>query len=599
MTNDDAGIQWALSGFGTGTPYPFHQFINCILGYAVCALYRVLPGFQWWHVVSVGCMLVGIFTYYYNLMDSFEQNSTHRGWRCAAIVFFSLTVWPYFIGRSSFTIVPAILAIGMTSFLLTSKKFHVIRIWLPMLTCLVASLFRDQTGLVMSCYLVLCLLFYWLNIEEKSRRVTELMVMSFILYMILMYICNSYSMQQYQNINSEEFVEYNSARVQYTDYPHIGYHENEEVYHSVGWDQELTSLVNQWCFLDERVNAEAFNTICAVHKERQEKNGIELWINLMRNDTVARFMTIIAFVQSVLIVLKLKKTNVRYLVLALGNFLGSILLIVYLCEKGRLPLRAYAVVLLPMLVINTFVIIGGIKWDKKRLDIVECLAIIIAIIACINLINFVYLNSDKNLILSRRQQSEAVSEYLINHEENIYISSMIDYWTNDINMIYKNEKPNNSIFWGGSTWLSDSYYKNLQMLGIDGKLSMQSFADDNVFFMTTYIDTYNREEIEYTGLNDFFTNLTDYGAIIIEKVDDIGDYASVWKIVFDDSIIDYSGELYIDGVGFYYSNGNREHGEVKIDGQIYELIESGKLIKVNNNQYMSIYGAMEESLPDL
>ena len=46
MTNDDHGIQNALSGFTTGTPYPYHQFINCILGYLLSFFYRMLPQIQ-------------------------------------------------------------------------------------------------------------------------------------------------------------------------------------------------------------------------------------------------------------------------------------------------------------------------------------------------------------------------------------------------------------------------------------------------------------------------------------------------------------------------------------------------------------------------
>lgn len=599
-TNDDAAIQWAVSGFGTGKPYPFHQYINCILGYGVCALYRILPNFQWWHVVSIGCMLIGIFVIYYNLMKCFELNAIGVGWRIATIALSAITVWPYFISRSSFTVVPAILAIGIITILLSSKQFHIVRVWLPMLACLIANLFREQTGLVVSCYLFLCLFFYWMNINNKTKKITEVMIMSMILYIILLYVSNAYSIQQYQHVNSKEFLEYNSARVQYTDYPHISYIADEDVYHSVEWDWELTSLVNQWCFLDERVDADAFNTICSVYGDGGMGNAINVWLCLIDTNQVAFFITIIGFVQSIILVYFFYRMNIQNKILSIGNICGSVLLIAYLCRKGRLPLRAYAVVLIPMMVINSFVIISlnDIK-EQKNNRVVKGLTVFIVLLASLNLINSVYINSDKDQIIGRREQSVAISEYLINHNDNVYISSLLDYWSNDTNMVYKNEKPSNWIFWGGSTWLSDSYYKNLEMLGVDGKLTMRSFAEDNIYFMTPYIDTYNGETIEYTVLNDFFANLTDYGAILIEKVDDIGNYASVWKFIFDNSLIDYSGECYLDGVGFYYTDGRREHGKVQIDEKMYDLTESGTLLRINESQYMSIYGAIEESLPEL
>lgn len=53
LTNDDHGIQNALSGFTTGTPYPYHQFINCILGYLVAFFYRVIPQIQWLSLIHI------------------------------------------------------------------------------------------------------------------------------------------------------------------------------------------------------------------------------------------------------------------------------------------------------------------------------------------------------------------------------------------------------------------------------------------------------------------------------------------------------------------------------------------------------------------
>ena len=94
--------------------------------------------------------------------------------------------------------------------------------------------------------------------------------------------------------------------------------------------------------------------------------------------------------------------------------------------------------------------------------------------------------------------------------------------------------------------------------------------------MTSYIDTFNKEKIEFTVLNDFFSNLTDYGAAFVEKV--------------------FDGEYYFDGVGFYYRDGKREHGNVQIDNIDYNLIETGQLIRIEDEKYMSLYGAMEDSI---
>lgn len=67
---------------------------------------------------------------------------------------------------------------------------------------------------------------------------------------------------------------------------------------------------------------------------------------------------------------------------------------------------------------------------------------------------------------------------------------------------------------------------------------------------------------------------------------------------FDDSVQSFDGEYYFDGVGFYYRDGKREHGNVQIDNIDYNLIETGQLIRIEDERYMSLYGAMEDSISE-
>ena len=116
--------------------------------------------------------------------------------------------------------------------------------------------------------------------------------------------------------------------------------------------------MNQWCFLDERVDANAFDTICHVPYSKNMNDVVDVWLSLIKTNGVAFFITIIAVIQSIAIIYIFFRLNFQNQILVIGNIGGSILLIAYLCEKGRLPLRAYAVVVIPMMMFNSFIIIS-------------------------------------------------------------------------------------------------------------------------------------------------------------------------------------------------------------------------------------------------
>ena len=54
---------------------------------------------------------------------------------------------------------------------------------------------------------------------------------------------------------------FGSAMSGYTDYPHPSFDEAPSRYEEVGWDEELSELVDQWFMMDERVNTETLTAL--------------------------------------------------------------------------------------------------------------------------------------------------------------------------------------------------------------------------------------------------------------------------------------------------------------------------------------------------
>lgn len=109
MKNDDTGIQMALSGMQTGTPYPYHQFINSILGFLVVGLYHISIGIPWWYAWSILCMIIGITCIHWTIIDNVSS-------KLEATIFigiFGFSFWIFTLGNIAFTVVPCIFSLGV------------------------------------------------------------------------------------------------------------------------------------------------------------------------------------------------------------------------------------------------------------------------------------------------------------------------------------------------------------------------------------------------------------------------------------------------------------------------------------------------------
>lgn len=597
MTNDDAGIQASLSGFLTGEPYPYHQFINCKLGVVVCSLYKLFPNIQWWHVISVGMMLGGIYLIHYNLLELLVYYRYSLIVRIILIALLSCFIWPYFIARSSFTVVPCIFALGFLTFLYSPQHNCWGRVLVSMGAVLVADLFRQNTGQVMLCFFFLGTCVYLSKKDNFCKKKVETSIMLGVLLLSLLYVNHEYNIEQYYSINSDEFIEYNEQRISFTDYSHVSYYQNSEFYEEMGWSEELYALATQWCFLDERVNANTWRKIAdnSLDEKKDIKSVIVVWYKLLKGNMVACYLSFLGFIQLIICCFQYKNYGKQYKLFFFGNVIGSISMILYLCYLGRMPLRAYAIVLLPFIINNLFIVIPNWAYLKKQKFYYYMIFPISFVLVYVSLffLDDQYINNmEKKQIYERKKVSSEISSFLLKNQDNVYIGSVLNYWANDVDCIYSDEKPNNYVFWGGSTWLSDLHNKRLKLLGINEKVDMEIFKRNNVYLLTSYIDSKQTDEVFSTTLSNFFRVATDYQAIAIEKIDDIEKSASIWRIIFDEDLDGYSGLYVQSGHEFIYENGRRVYQNKRIDLEGNDVIFSNekRMVRIFDDVFIDTLG---------
>lgn len=595
MTNDDTSIQMALSGVHTGTPYPYHQFINSFLGHIIAGLYSITTTIPWWYIWSILCVLIGIFCIHWTII----KNSISKCESLLLICIFGLSFWIFTLSNIAFTVVPCIFSLGIIFLLFSNDapRWNYPFICFSCIVILISNWHRLYSGCVMLCYFGMGLLYYIihctnLNIKQKILRFLGTFGITIILVFVTVQIDNI--VKEY--INPDTFTAFNEGRIDYMDYPHITYNENPQIFGNYGWNKNLASLVSDWCFLDERVTTEAFRGICGADPlyDINESNTIDLaqnsfispLLSLLKENNYAIYLTCffisIALFGELYIYLSgflISKINFFFI----SNTGGSLLLLLYLIYDKRLPLRAYMIILIPMILISCLLILKIRASSKKNPanNFLWCLNLGILLILTIPSFLYNYEPEALNKKILNIETCNAIDIYLEENNQNIYIADIISY--DNINPF--NHSSHNLIWWGGSTYHSEYFYLHLQNNNLS-KLNMETFKQNNVYMLTS---TSTIEEYSST-LQKLFDCLIEYNAIYMEKIDFINETRGVYKFTFDETLNGYTGFYEIGEYTFYYIDGIRQTESFTLNGINYEcgnqnLVLNGKQL-INTKGYI-------------
>lgn len=572
MTNDDAGIQMALSGMQTGVPYPYHQFINSLLGFVIAGLYHISTSIPWWYAWSILCMLIGITCIHWTIIEN--ASSKLEAGIFIGIIGFSF--WIYALGNIAFTVVPCVFSLGVVFLLFSndSPKWNYLFVLLCSIIVTISYWHRESTGLVMLCYFAMALLYFTsccsnLNFKQKILHYVGTLGLTFVLIIVASQIDSVIKEKR----NSDEFRIYNSGRVAYMDYPHVSYEENPEVYELYGWDKNLTSLVSSWCFLDERVTAEAFLGISnaepleittEVNTEVESQSFFTPLIKLLESNEYALILSyfsllVFLFGEIYICVCGFFKSKIHFFFVS--NAGGSMILLFYLIWNERLPLRAYMIILIPMILISCLLLIKVRKHSEGKKNILWYIYLVVLLGLTVPAFLYNYDVESINKKVDRIENCNAIDSYLREHSQNIYIC---DFGAYDSNYPF-GQVSSNLIHWGGSTFHSEYFYLHLQANGLS-ELNMETFKQDNVYMITTSSGT---EEYSKT-IQKLFDCLVDYGAVGVQKVDTINGTRDVYKFYFEESLEGYTGFYEIGKHTFYYVDGVRQKEDFMLDGVEYK-----------------------------
>lgn len=510
MTNDDASIQDALCGSLTGTPYPYHQFINVFLGYFISFLFNFFPSVPWWFIIEIIFLLLGTFMFYYSLLSIsyFQKKSIYLS--LIFLFVFNFLYFSFNILSISFMVAPAIFASGTISLLFIPHNKNEIKILKPLLvgfSILLVSFMRRETAYIMLCFYTLGLFYYFFSgikiINKHSLK--KILLVFFYLFITTSFILfsNKVSKTIQNHHNSTEFNNFNLLRVKFTDYPHLEYDDNPEYFQALGFSREKYYLAKNWCFLDSEVNEDFFTKVINApssnikyqNTQIDEYNKIISYQQNTRLNKILRpfkilfgnyqklfffFTIILTLIQLILLILKPKFNNINYLT-SLFLILGTWILIAFIQIQGRTVIRAFLVCTIPMFCISTCLLITNLKQIDSRPLLLSLILFFIPL--SLGATYFGIKNS-----INETYNMNAVSsfcEYAKTKPDDLFI---YDYSFSSVMPFY--HMPPNIIGWGGSLWKSE--FDNLRFsLFLDSKIDINILKHKNIHFVTKDESNFN------------------------------------------------------------------------------------------------------------
>jgi len=548
-TNDDPGQMYIYAGYLTGRPsvYIPHSACSIFLGYIVSGLYGLFPAFPCYSIFFITVMLISSVIVSYCIIETAGKCGTSLLITALFCVLFLcvFTLRPFVLIQ--FTTVAAFPAAASIALAITfeplSRGKTTIRCALIAILILLSYVIRRDV--FTPAAVILCGVLFYKSLNAKRMIILFLAITAFVLVGIIADKNITAHVQK-----SPEWAAYNNFKKRFMPNGEVlSVRDLEEM----GLEPIEQFLISDWCFLLECLNDGSLLNAANVPEIKSSHKSVAVRVKTatkalmpLLQDRHSRFLYFVLFAMFVFAfillptvpstqethdILGLFCISKLFLILA---FIVFHCFIAYLCLFGRqfFPTRVqYTLMMLiaPYIIIASCALCG--KLVKKDFYEKARFFIVFALIACI--VSGIQLLLSSNELQARKDALEggnSVMERIALHYPDcffIYDSSLLAASSSPFKVFGK-RKPVNLMFWGGWSYLSPIWYRQLQLNGID-ELNYRSFLNDNVFLLSRFdintIYNYNMlfpyMENKFSEINGFFNVVAEYpfiaGAIYIYK----------------------------------------------------------------------------------
>lgn len=555
--NDDENIMYTLAGYYTNGIPGDHSFVNYVLASALRGLYSLFPRQPWYGIFHVYVLLFAVVIVEKTIIKEgfYADWSIFQSLLIGVGLFLTVLVYPTILMQ--FTTTAAFAGTAAVALVLgrrpqsDSKVEQTVDGILSGIFLLLCYMHRKNTGYVILCFYVGTVLLQYVKIitykkepEKKGGRIKRFSKQTIIAIAFLVCIIGIDSAQR-STAQWKEFYEYDNARFKVTDYPHDSFEENPELYKSIGWNTELYELAGKswWFFMDPAINLESFQEIAQTGYYDQEPTNLSEIIVCAKELFLKDAIALITFISSAFAVFSLgymftkKKCRQKCMwecIYICCIALGSFALCAYLLYRQRFPLRAYQTIAIPAAMIFFVEIVrlsGAIRKNEseKGENWIKKGGSILLFLVAVAIGGYTSIVAREQAIdrIEKSNRTLQIEYYAMQNPENFYVYDTSLTFRYLPFTVYTEKYPSNLMFWGGMGWNSPTFFKQLEMNGLD-YLYSDVLLQENVYYITW--DEYmpgNRTMKD--RLVDYMKSI--YPNIYLEQVDEISNNIHIYKFV--------------------------------------------------------------------
>lgn len=508
-TNDDIRIMYALAGYNTGEPYPYHPFINFFLGKIISMMYQILPQIPWYGLFHVACLFVGCVVIGKCLLKNSVRKNNGILFPVVLHLFALFTVLIPVIVSMQFSTTPAVLGIAGVLLVLSldvkkdTRRDKIFSSALSMIFLLICYMTRSFTWYFVMCFYALAMAYQIILLYPKRKKRMKKWTIFFAIVLVTSVIAAlgvkqiSLALKAAAEENPE-FEEYNDYRTDYQDYgKYVKYKEAPEFYNSIGWSENNFRATRGLLFFDEGFNADTLKEITEKYSSDGEKRDLQDTMftakAIFDGYRVAKtaMCVVMLFFMLCIIYTAFNLKRWREGLCALCAAAGYFFIYFVLAYRGRLPLRMFMAVTICASVFLIALFAKTFSWKPTK-TILGKLVFAGAVFGMLGIaaynVRAVYFTNDctrpQTTTTATKEQVLEMEQYAIEHKDNVYV---YDFSVGTVQrepfVVYPKEKPTNCIISGGSYTFSTIYYKQLRANNLES-LYWKDFLRENIYFVS-------------------------------------------------------------------------------------------------------------------
>lgn len=551
-TTDDVVLSQILAGYFNTEPINWTLFISPWLTKFIAILYRLFPGVACYTLLQIAFMFVSVAAI--NICVIHKSVKDGRGWvrALALILLLYVTAFSWMLVRMHFYYVSALSGAAAIAVIMAGSfkgKKTVPEMLLVVAFLTVCILYSIDAAYSVFCFAALAAGYRVIAgiLAGRGKRAFCIAAICVLSACSILFSCVFTYRAEKIKVNGEDYVEWDRYRVSYWDYGTVPYQDDPELYESIGWSEEFYDLTKKMYFMDERFDVDSlsklvtkFNRLSMGSDSVSLKDTLQAGKALFDSSPVARALLFASVGLFLLVLLRfiLYRDRMRWLHAAASACCaaGSFVLCLYLCFRGRFPLRAFVVIAVPCIVFLAMCFtrmfcsaaVGQTKADLPavhstpgktwalRVGVIGILCCVIGVNAMLSS-KYLFDPVLKEYYSQSREKESYIYYYATDRKENIYVYDWSMLPTYGAFLTMDAGALNNLFCWGGSRMYTSAYYDQLQVNGIDSLYS-DAFLHDNVYLLSN-----SRENMllllsylskEYGANTCIITDYLDYGVVV-------------------------------------------------------------------------------------